>query len=284
MKKLLLTLSALLVLTGCSNASVSVTDSSGAVVTIANQSYTRGDLYEFMSSYSGGYLAILNTQQHILDTEVPVTDAMTQVADETIDMYASMFGDGLESYIQSMGVPSVEAYHTELIVGEQLKALNRLYIEANYDELAARYVPKQYQMMQFTDVDTANAALTQLQAGEEFTTVATNNASTTSASPLIATTQSSIDTSILFELESLEVGNYSGVITSADATAFYIVKLIENDTSAIKELFIEDLIAGGSTSLETLLHYVETYGFNIYDINIYNQVEANYPDFLNTAN
>ncbi len=281
MKKILLLLASLLFLTGCENASASITNKDEAVVTMGDQTLSRQDVYQFMVSNNGGYAAITNAQELILQAEAPVTDEMVANAQLNLESYQQMLGEGLESYLISMGIPSVEAFSEQLILDEQTTVLNSKYVEENYDSIASRFAPKQYQIMQFDNVEIADVALTAVNNGEDFTDVATSNNSAVNSAPQLATSQSQLDTNVLYELESLELGSTSSVITNTDNTLFYIVKLLENDPTVLKEALIEEINYTGATVQEALVHYFGEYQFTVYDIDVFNQIETNYSSYLN---
>ncbi len=281
MKKLLCALLALLVLSGCSNTGTAVSDPQGVVLTINEKEYTREELYSFMVANGASYYVVNEAQKLILNAEVPQTEEMVTTAEESMAGFKEMFGESFLPYLQSMGYPTEESYLNDLVVAEQLKVLDRQYIESNYETLAARFAPKQFQLLEYADEASATNAIAELDAGTDFEEVAANTGSTNTGAPLIYTTQSTFDLNVLYELESLSIGEHSPVtVPSSDTTKYYVVKLLETDTTVLKEDVINELMTLGATAEETITHYFGEYDFQIYDPTIHEQVSVNYPTFL----
>lgn len=282
MKKLVVLLACgLTLLSGCSSASAKITNGSETIVSMDGKNYTRQDLYSFMANYSGSYFAVSNAQKTILDTEVAVTDEMNTNVDSNLSMYETMLGDSFEPYIQSMGYPSVEAYRETLIQNEQLNQLYKNYVSENYDTLAAKYMPKQIQMMKFDSEEAAKAALDAVNGGQDFANVAQEKSSSVDGAAQIVTNQTSNETVVQYTINELPVGTVSEVVANDDGSAFYIVKVLQNDAAAMKEEAIPVIAGISSISTEATQYFFKKYNFKIYDIDLFNQVKESYADLIN---
>lgn len=281
MKKLLTLLACALLMAGCSNASAKITDGSSVLVSVNNKNYTREDLYSFMSNYGGSYFAITNAQKVILDAEVEVTEEMTSNVDATLSMYQSMLGDSFEPYLQSQGFAGIDAYREMLIQNEQLSQLYVKYVEANYEALAEQYTPKQIQLMQFDNEETAKEALDEVNNGGVFENIAQEKGSSVDGSATIITNQSSYETVVSYTISTLTAGVVSDVVSNDDGSAFYIVKVIETDAAALKDQAINVIASISAIANESIQYYFKEYDFHVYDIDLYTQLQESYSDLLN---
>ena len=282
MKKLIILLICCLSLVGCADASAKISNKSEVLITINNQNYTRNDLYSYMVARSSGYHAIMSVRKTILDTEAVVTDEMIESADQTIAAYREMLQDSLEAYLlQTEGISSVEDYHSLLVQNAQSVQLNKTYVRENYETLATRYSPKQIQLMSFASYEEAEVALEALNNGEDFETVASENESEINGEPTIVISQSSYETVVLIAIGEMETQTTSEILSNDDESTFYIVRMLETDIEKIKDSAIETIASVSTISTEAFQFYLQRYNFTIYDIELYNQIKTNYPDFLN---
>lgn len=282
MKKILILMACtLLILSGCADASANITNGKEIVVSLNNENYTRQELYSFMTNYGGAYFAISNAQKIILDSEVEITEEMENNVDSTLSVYQTMLGDSFESYLQSQGYTGIEQYREMLLQNEQLTELISLYVAANYEELSSRYIPRKIQLMKFDNEETAKEALDELSAGGDFADVAKEKGSLVDGAEQVITSTSSFETVVQYAISTQGVGLTGDVIANDDGSAFYIVKVLSNDAEELKEEAIAVIAANSSMSEEALQYYFKQYDFRVYDIDLYNQLQENYSEFLN---
>lgn len=281
MKKILILAACMLLLAGCSDASANITNGNEAVVTMGEASYTRQELYNFMSNYGGSYYAVVNAQKTILDTEVPVTDDMISSVDATLELYNQMMGSYFETYLQSQGFSGTEQYREILIQNEQLTELYKKYVDANYDSLSATFAPKKIQLMKFGTEDEANNALQSVKDGADFATIAQENNSSVDGAEQLVTSTSSFETVVQYAINTQAAGELSEVIGNDDKTAYYIVKVVTTDANELKEEAVPVIAGADTIADQTIQYYFKEYNFTVYDINLYNQLQQSYSDLLN---
>lgn len=281
MKKILVLVACMLLLVGCSDATAKITNGSETVVTVGDQSYTREELYNFMTNYGGSYYAIVNAQKTILDTEVPVTDEMISSVDSTLELYSQMMGSYFETYLQSQGFAGSEQYREVLIQNEQLNELYKKYVEANYDSLSSTFAPKKIQLMKFGTEEEANTALQAVKDGNDFATVAQENKSTVDGAAQLVTSTSSFETVVQYAINTQAVGELSEVIGNDDKTAYYVLKVLSTDAAELKEEAIPVIATAETIADQSIQYYFKEYNFTVYDINLYNQLQQSYSDLLN---
>lgn len=281
MKKILVLAACMLLLVGCSDATAKITNGSETVVTVGDQSYTREELYNFMTNYGGSYYAVVNAQKTILDTEVPVTDEMISSVDSTLELYSQMMGSYFETYLQSQGFAGSEQYREVLIQNEQLNELYKKYVEANYDSLSSSFAPKKIQLMKFGTEEEANTALQAVKDGNDFATVAQENKSTVDGAAQLVTSTSSFETVVQYAINTQAVGELSEVIGNDDKTAYYVLKVLSTDAAELKEEAIPVIATAETIADQSIQYYFKEYNFTVYDINLYNQLQQSYSDLLN---
>lgn len=281
MKKILVLAACMLLLVGCSDATAKITNGSETVVTVGDQSYTREDLYNFMTNYGGSYYAVVNAQKTILDAEVPVTDEMISSVDSTLDLYSQMMGSYFETYLQSQGFAGSEQYREILIQNEQLNELYKKYVEANYDSLSSTFAPKKIQLMKFATEEEANTALQAVKDGNDFATVAQENKSTIDGAAQLVTSTSSFETVVQYAINTQAVGELSEVIGNDNKTAYYVLKVLSTDAAELKEEAIPVIATAETIANQSIQYYFKEYNFTVYDINLYNQLQQSYSDLLN---
>lgn len=281
MKKLILLALSALLLAGCSDARASIKNGKETIFSVGDQSLTKGEMYNFMLARDAAYYTISEAKKIIFEKEVPVTDEMKAQAQSTLDSYQIMFGGQFLSYLQSYGFTDEQDYlENSLIPSLQSEQLTTVYVKENFDALVSRYSPKKIQIMQFTNKDTANAALAAVQGGADFTQTATDNGSLMDSAETIATTQSSYPTNVLSYLTTMNEPTLSEVIPDDSDANFYIVKVVSATPSEFSEEAAATIGAISAIASEASIYYFKKYNFTVYDKTIYDQLESNYSDYL----
>ena len=279
MKKLIALL-CLLVLAGCSDAYASIKNPNESVFKVGTTTITRGELYNYMHAQDGGYTAINVAMENILNAKVEVTEEMKANIEETLSMYESLLGENLESYIVSMGYPSLEAFKNDMLMSEQAAGLTKDYINVNFELLCSKYAPKKVKIATFTDQETALKAQTELKDGADFAEVSETYSSTSSKDSIIYTTQSSYPTVVTYAISSLTDGMVSDVVATDDAATFYVIVMESVNALDFKDEAVSALSSISSIGSDALMSAFEETGFSVYDKNLYDAILTNYPDYL----
>ena len=280
MKKLMAALLCVLMLAGCSDAYAAVSNKNETVFKVGNTTVTRGELYSYMQAQDGGYTAINTAMETILNAKVAVTEEMTANAEETLSLYESLLGENLESYLMSMGYPSLEVFKGDLIMSEQASEMTAMYIEANFDSLCTTYVPRKVKIATFADQESAAKAQAALTDGTDFEEVSETYGNTASTSSIIFTTKSSYPTNVSFAVSTLEDGQVSDVISSDDAATFYVVVMEAANPADFKEEAVSTIAGIDTISSDAMMEAFKEAGFAIYDKNLYDAISTNYPDYI----
>ena len=277
MKKLIALL-CLLVLAGCSDAYASINNANEAVFKVGTTTVTRGDLYNYMKAQDGGYTAINMSMENVLNANVEVTEDMKNSVEETLSLYESLLGENLESYVISMGYPSLDAFKNDMLLSEQASALTTQYIETNFELLCGKYAPKKVKIAVFADQETALKAQTELKNGADFAEVSETYSSTGSKDSVIYTTQSSYPTAVTYAVSTLTDGMVSDVVTNE--TSYYVIVMEKTNALDFKDEAINTILSISAVSSDALLSAFDAAGFHVYDKNLYDAIVENYPDYL----
>ena len=277
MKKLIALL-CLLVLAGCSDAYASINNANETVFKVGTTTVTRGDLYNYMKAADGGYTAINMSMENVLNANVEVTEDMKTSVEETLSLYESLLGENLESYVISMGYPSLDAFKNDMLLSEQASALATQYIETNFELLCGKYAPKKVKIAVFADQETALKAQTELKNGADFAEVSETYSSTGSKDSVIYTTQSSYPTVVTYAVSTLTDGMVSDVVTNE--SSYYVIVMEKTNALDFKDEAMNAILSISAVSSDALMSAFEVAGFHVYDKNLYDAIVENYPDYL----
>lgn len=281
MKKILLSLCALLLITGCSDAYAKLNDGKTVLLTVGDQDITKNEVYDTMFESGSGYVAISMSTKIILDKEIPLTDEITASANESLETYKSIYGDSLEAALQSYGYKSTDDfYENSLVMSARRSKLNEKYVDENFDTLTNQYKPKQAIILTFATEEDAKNAKTDLEAGADPLTVSSDYNSSSIGSPRIITSETDLDSAAKNYIQNSTAIGISDVIIGSSVDNFYIIQITETDTKNIREDVITTFLGLENISTECELYYFKKYDFKVYDRALHDNLETNYPDYL----
>ncbi len=288
MKKILCCLALLLALTGCKDAVTGVTGGNEALITVGNTKITKDDVYTGLKSQMGVTSIISKVTEFIVDKEVPITDEIKQEAQEYIDGLKSTVSDAnWKAFLNVMGYENDQQYIDErVIVSIQATKLTTAFVNENYDELKEEYQVRKVQIFQTTDSKVAGEVQEKVQKGEitieEAVTLYKGKAVTTTftGKEQIITNATNLDPEIITNI--MKVTEDNTVLDlyqfSKDLTKFYVVKVVSVDVSLDEAR--DTLLGLTKISDQAFAHYLEKYDFTIYDIDLYNGINAQAPNYI----
>ena len=274
---------AALMLCGCSDAKASLKDASTALVKVGSVSVTKGEVYNIMRSYTGGYQIVTDATKVITSNEVEVTDEMRESAQSSLSMYQLYYGSQFEQYLESSGLTEDDYVEQYLIPGLQAEELPSKYIEENYDDLITRYNPVKATILEFTELESAQAALGALKDGSMSPAEAADEYdSSSSGDPEIVTLETTdYDSLALALVRSLKPDEGWNMVTSSAGDTIYLIRVEEtDDEEALKEEITKELSSISSIEEDVKKYYFKKYGFHVYDIDLYNAIAADNPEIL----
>ncbi len=272
----------LTVLTGCTNATAKLKDSSSALITVNGKSITKGDVYNIMMSSNGASQAVKDATKTIVNAEVEITDDMKTQADSMLSYYKTLYGDTFSTYLESSGLSEEDYMNKSILPSLQAEELPKKYVEQNYDELVSKYMPVKGSVIAFDSEENANSALSVLKDGtSDAAAAAEAYGSSSDASSKIYSTQSSLDSAVWSALRA-STAEEGWKTVAGDDGSFYVIRLDSNDTEALKDDIITEIASYDTTSSDANTYFFKKYSFHVYDINLYNSIgnSSDYSSYL----
>ncbi|NCB33216.1 MAG: hypothetical protein EOM64_04960 [Erysipelotrichia bacterium] len=286
MKKTAMILASLLALaslTGCTDASAKLKDSSTVLMTVGKTKITKGELFSTMNSSAGETTAITNATKVIAGIEVPITDDIKSNAESTLNSYISMYGDTFSTYLESSGMTKEEYMNNYLIPSLQSAKLTDKYIETEWDSLMVSYDPVKVTILTFSSEDDANSALSALNDGsKDISTVIADYSSSSTGNPEIVTlSTTTYDSTVLSVARSGSTDDgWTLVPSTSTVGSFYLIRIENNDPSTMTEDVTAALDQLDSVKNDATTYFFRKYNFHVYDIELYNSIKNNNPECL----
>lgn len=289
MKKLLATMSSLallLTMSACSDATTSVSNEKEALVTVDKTTITKGEIYESLLANGSVNSIVTMATKYICEKEVPVTDAIKQKADETLDSFRLLFDtdEKWSEFLFSMGYTNEEDYYNDrILLSARSSAIIEKFVETEIASLKAEYKPRKVEVFQTSKEEDAKAALADLQNGASFEDVVTKyNGITTSFSgkPQVLTKTSALPENVWDNILTITTDNtlLPTVQFKVDLSTFYVVRVVETEVSDTEAKAVISTIA--DVTNDAFVYFLEKYDFTIYDINVYNSFKTQAPDYI----
>lgn len=288
MKKILCCLALLLTLTGCKDAVSGVTNGNEALITVGKTEITKNDIYTGLKTENGVSAIIAKITSYIADKEVPVTEEIKKEAEEYLaELKKSVSEDNWKAFLNSMGYENDEQYIEERVVlSMQAKELTSTYIDANYDQLKEDYQIRKVQIFQTADSKVAAEVQEKVKKGELTIPEAVKEykdkvvTTTFNGNEQIITNAVSLDSDVINNI--MKVTEDDTLLDvyqfSKDLSKFYVVKVVSVD---VKLDEAKDTLLGLNTiSDEGFAYYLDKYNFTIYDIDVFNGIQAQAPTYI----
>ena len=286
MKKLILALTALMVLAGCKDASSDISFNE-TLFSVEGTVIKQKDLYQVMKQYDTGVMGsavIIDNARQTLIGDTEITEDMKKDAQEQLSMIKEMLGEGYLDIIKNIGYDTEEEYLEAMIYPElQYKALVKNEVLEDFDALNEEYAPRQVRILELKK-DLAEAALKELKDGKEFDDVAKEHSTVGSQFTgskqvqLLKTTQ--VPEPVAEFLKRTDSPTLSEVLTSDESEQAYIVQVIEVDASRFENEAIDAYLSTESiaTKYEGLLFRKSN--FKVYDRDILDSIMEAQPTYL----
>ena len=288
MKKILsiCVLALLVTLSGCKDASTNLSDGNEPLIKVGNTAITKNDVYTGLKSENGVTAIISKLTAFIVDKEVPVTDEMMTEAKETMENFKASIGeDNWTTFLTNMGYDNEQQYLEErALMAVRAQQITSNYISDNYDEIKEKYQIRKLKVFQTKDSSIAaevqekvkNGELTIEQAVEQYDSVTT----TYKGSEQILTNASGLGSTIWENV--MKVTENNTVLDqyqfSSDLSSFYVIEVVSVDVPLEEAL---DTIEGlSSISNDAFAYYLAKYSFRVYDIDLYNGIKSQAPDYI----
>lgn len=285
MKKILLGISLLLILVGCSNSqTISIKDADEVIYSADKLTYTKKDLFGDMrkNDYSSKVISsILNQTAQLDGIDLSSTE---EELSEGYDYYVEMLGQDQVTYYFGTKENYINSYRTSEIISEYFKK----EILDDYDTFVEEYKPYKAEIIYFDDEASADATIEAYNAKENtFAYAASENGYASEIKAQIYTDKSDLPVDVKAFVLSAEGPLCSKVITSVVQTdsngaslskeRFYVVNIISVDTEEIKDEFIEYLTSTYLDTAATVAKVLNDHNVKFYDQTTYDLIKENYP-------
>lgn len=285
MKKLLATAcAALLLLTGCSDASTS-TNTKEELFTVGKTSVNTNDIYQAMLPASGTSTTVNIIQTKILEDIIPVTDEIKSEADKFIEETKKSIGDTFEDQLKQAGFKDVEEYKTKVAIpNAQNKELTKKYVNDKFDELATQYTPVKVEVLQFATEAEANDAHEKVKSGSSMATVGEELGTTTTydGKETVYAKGGTLPQEALTSALNGEPGlrDVMATANAEGAMSYYVINTIATDANSFKEEALDVIAAIQEVSTDASSYYFREYHFSIFDKTVDDGVKSTLPALL----
>lgn len=283
MKKLLVSLLALLMLAGCSDARAMISTDE-EIFSVGNEKVTSKRLFDVMKLSDGGMTVVKSAQNKI--TENVADEDVKAEADKRLEEIKEVFGDQLEERLKQSGYESVDAFMSQTVYPElKMTHLLKEKMVTDFEALTTENAPRKARILQLENQEKADEALEKIKAGENFDDIAKDYKVT--GSPYDGSAKVHLLKSVQYPQEVADAlknatePTLSGVLSDASNDSKYIVQIIEIDASRYQDETIEAFVGSKDIVNKYLAQLFVDNGFKIYDKDVYDAVAEKFPQYLN---
>lgn len=283
MKKIIVLLTALLLLVGCASKEAS-TSSNEVIFTIGKNKVTQNEIFQTMKASDKGSAAIrlgqLELTKDISDSDVAVEleDRLQRQKDDLKDEFLTE--------VKKLGYETEEEY-----VEENLKPYVKLMfllektISEDFDRFAQEQVPRKIAVLEILTEENAKKAKELIDNGSSLATVATElgeeDAKYTGEETIDFLASSTLPNAVTrFLKESNEPATSDIIEVGESEKKFYIASLVDADVASYKEEVVELAMDTQGVAQRELARIYNKAGFKVYDQGLYNALKETHAEYL----
>ena len=262
-------------LTGCKDATATVSNPNELIVQIGKEKITKKDLYDRMMKDDATNSIISKAMEIITAAEIETTPALEAKAQELFESYKAQLetqGD-FEEVLKNLGYESVDAFKQYCLTN--VKA----------DELAEKYITDGWDASEIGNEEgrkKAEEAIAAIKAGKTFEEVAAEYSSKEDLAKetLYTRDNSTLDYNVLAYLATVQNPTLSDVIVNKAANGYYVVQVTVTNQEQLKQDLITYLKSLTTFTDKAYGFFYKKHNFKVYDIDVYNTIKNNYPSYL----
>lgn len=280
MKKILLTLSVLLILVGCgTGASTNLNDASEVIITVGDVEINKGSIYTMMKNQDIAAIVVDLAKETLITSMVEVDDDINTRADELLEENKAYFGDYWETFIESNYESEQDFRDSELVVAAQQEQLARNYFDTNFEKIVEDQQPKYVRILGADTLDDANAIIDGLKNGEDVDDLNDEyGVPNSSSDPTVIASTSSLPEELLeFVLAGSKGDLFDTPVKDDTNNIYYMAQIVEDDVEEYREDFFRVYVTSANNLDTVFSYYFEEKNFKIHDQDIYDLVTSN-PD------
>lgn len=277
MKKLIVLLSTLLVLTACSSNADLIYKEDKALYKIGGKTVNESDYYQLFVSNDKGISIYSHMLDHINENSTTTTTFAKEI-EETIELeiqkLVESFGDDLDTVIKTAGFDSLDIFiETQLKPSVALQFEIDDYVKNNIDTIANDFKLKDVSIFATDDKEFANTIIAELEENVEPSKILIEKKAQLKEQLISKSFESGSDV-VDKHLKSSTKPGISTVLFDKESNLNYIIVIHETDFKTNLEAIVQVLIeAEGFTDIYTTKQFKEA-NFKIHDDRI--------KDLLNT--
>ncbi|MBR2745901.1 MAG: peptidylprolyl isomerase [Erysipelotrichaceae bacterium] len=279
-------------LTGCKDATATVSNPNELIVQIGKEKITKKDLYDRMMKDDATNSIISKAMEIITAAEIETTPALEAKAQELFESYKAQLetqGD-FEEVLKNLGYESVDAFKQYCLTNVKADELAEKYITDGWDEIWKEFAPVKAKMI-FVDASEigneegrkkAEEAIAAIKAGKTFEEVAAEYSSKEDLAKetLYTRDNSTLDYNVLAYLATVQNPTLSDVIVNKAANGYYVVQVTVTNQEQLKQDLITYLKSLTTFTDKAYGFFYKKHNFKVYDIDVYNTIKNNYPSYL----
>lgn len=283
MKKILSILITLLVLVGCSNASLKPSHNE-ILFKINGKEIREDDVFESMHLSNNSFQIVRSEAQKILlNYLVEEDDDFNKQVQERLEEAKTTLGDNFDLFLKENGFENEEEYIDTIV-----KDIVRLDIaltqamDDDYENIKSKR-PRQVKIIE-VEADSANKALELAKSGSSLEEVYEEYGVENTqykGNVILVSENSNLDTAPLDKLlNATDNGLIKEVVTSSSTNAQYILEVVNIDADELKDEVIEEFINDSKLSEEYLAKLFSKHKFKLYDQHLYDAFKENLPEYI----
>lgn len=282
MKKLIVLLTTLLLLVGCSSTEANIS-TNDVLFTIGKNKVTQKQIFHTMKATDRGSAAIRLAQAELIKD---VTDESIQ--EELDDMVTrqkeDLKGEFLNE-IKKLGFESEEDY-IEKNLKPYVKLIHLLEttISSDFDRFAQEQVPRKIAVLEVLTKENATKAKDLIDNGSSLSTVATElkeEVKLKGDETLTFLSSSTLPNAVTRFLKETNEPAISDIIETGETDKkFYIAQVVDADVASYKEEVIKAAMDSQEVSQRELARLYKTNGFKVYDLALYKALQKTHTEYL----
>lgn len=283
MKKILSILITLLVLAGCSSASLKPSHNE-ILFKINGKEIREDDVFESMHLSNNSFQIVRSEAQKILlNYLVEEDDDFNKQVQERLEEAKTTLGDNFDLFLKENGFENEEEYIDTIV-----KDIVRLDIaltqamDDDYENIKSKR-PRQVKIIE-VEADSANKALELAKSGSSLEEVYEEYGVENTqykGNVILVSENSNLDTAPLDKLlNATDNGLIKEVVTSSSTNAQYILEVVNIDADELKDEVIEEFINDSKLSEEYLAKLFSKHKFKLYDQHLYDAFKENLPEYI----
>ena len=283
MKKILSILITLLVLVGCSNASLKPSHNE-ILFKINGKEIREDDVFESMHLSNNSFQIVRSEAQKILlNYLVEEDDDFNKQVQERLEEAKTTLGDNFDLFLKENGFENEEEYIDTIV-----KDIVRLDIaltqamDDDYENIKSKR-PRQVKIIE-VEADSANKALELAKSGSSLEEVYEEYGVENTqykGNVILVSENSNLDTAPLDKLlNATDNGLIKEVVTSSSTNAQYILEVVNIDADELKDEVIEEFINDSELSEKYLAKLFSKHKFKLYDQHLYDAFKENLPEYI----